>query len=94
VLVGDDARAADRRTHAEALNEPRPARQLCLWGHCLFLEGSGAIINDWLISGRHGRKSFFLVENLSVLGLMVENQYSRPSVENQSFWSKTVNISA
>ena len=88
VLVGDRARATDRRTHAEALNQPGPARQPCLGGHRLFLEGSGAIISDDLILGRHGRESFFSVENHSVLGLLVENKYSRPSVEKRSFWSK------
>ena len=37
VLIGDDARAADRRAHAEALNQPGPARQPCLGGHRLLL---------------------------------------------------------
>ena len=58
VLIGDDARAADRRTHAEALNQPSPARQPCLGGHRLFLEGSDAIIGE-LVLGCHGRKFFF-----------------------------------
>jgi hypothetical protein len=44
--------------------------------------------------GRHGRKSFFSVENHSVLGLLVENQYSRPSVEKQYYWSKIAIIQA
>jgi hypothetical protein len=46
-------------------------------GHRLFLEGSDAIIGE-LVSGRHGRKSFFSVENQSVRSLLVENKYSRP----------------
>jgi hypothetical protein len=78
VLSGYGARAADGRLNAECLDQGRPARQPCIRRHRLLLEGSGEIISDDLILGRHGRESFFSVENLF-------SHASRKQISGQSF---------